>query len=91
MLADLTADAIRNFLFSLVKAAPLGSSVKDAIDVDAKEKDKKRVLRDAILAFHPDRFLSRFLDRARDDDKEDVSEAVGICSRIINDLASENR
>lgn len=91
MLADLNADSIRHFLFSLVKAAPSGSSARDAIDVDAKEKDKKRVLRDAILAFHPDRFLSRFLDRAREDHKEDVKEAVGICSRIINDLASEGK
>ena len=55
------------------------------------QKDKeKKVLRDAIRIFHPDRFFGRFLERVRISDRDKVKEGVEVCSRVINALAAEN-
>jgi hypothetical protein len=51
----------------------------------------RRVLRDAILAYHPDRFIGRYLNLVHVPEQEMVREAVIRCSQIINDLANENK
>jgi hypothetical protein len=51
----------------------------------------KKVLREAILAYHPDRFVGRYLDRVQAEEKEMVREAVIRTSQIINELAAENK
>lgn len=75
---------VRTFLFDLA-----GDKGTTAGAATAKEREKK-VLRDAIRIFHPDRFFGRFLDRVRVSDRDKVKEGVEKCSRIINDLAAEN-
>lgn len=48
----------------------------------------KQVLRAAILAYHPDRFVGRYLERVVESEREVVRDAIIRCSQIINDLAS---
>lgn len=78
---------VRSFLFDLAGDKTKGSAGQAAST--AKDREKK-VLRDAIRIFHPDRFFGRFLDRVRESDRDRVREGVEKCSRIINDLAAEN-
>ena len=51
----------------------------------------RKVVREAIRAFHPDRFSSRVLARVRDVDKERVREGMENCTRVLNELAAELR
>lgn len=74
-LVPLEKAQIREFLFDLAKCS---------------RQPEKKILRDAIRIFHPDRFFGRFLHRVRDSERERVKEGVEICSRVINDLAAEN-
>ena len=55
------------------------------------EGEFKKQLREAIRAFHPDRFFGRILPRVRERDQEMVKDGVEICSRVINALAGESR
>lgn len=71
--ADLDRANVREFMVDLAK--------------DTRE-DVKKTLREAIRAYHPDRFFGRILPRVREADREKVKEGVELCSRIINDLAS---
>ena len=48
----------------------------------------KKILREAIRAFHPDRFFGRILLRVKEADREKVREGVERCSRVINELAA---
>ena len=76
VLEDLEMDPVRAFF--------------EAIAADRGEGDDelKKVLRDAIRAFHPDRFFARILPRVSERDREMVKEGVEVCSRIINALAA---
>ncbi|WOO84770.1 uncharacterized protein LOC62_06G008282 [Vanrija pseudolonga] len=76
-LDDLTIDNVRAFLFALAD-----DEAKDGKTTDARRK----VLRDAIRLFHPDRFYGRVLPRVREKDRERVREGVERCSRLINEL-----
>ena len=51
----------------------------------------RKVLRDAILSYHPDRFVGRYLADVYEPEREMVKEAIIRCSQIINDLASESK
>ena len=76
---DLETDAVRTFLEAV------------AVDRGQGNDEFKKILRDAIRAFHPDRFFSRILSRVRAGDQDKVKEGVERCSRIINALAAELR
>ena len=51
----------------------------------------KKVLREGIRQFHPDRFFGRILPRTREDERDKVREGVESCTRAINDLLAEVR
>lgn len=59
----------------------------------AKEngEDLKKGLREAIRAFHPDRFFGRILPRTNEGEREKVKAGVEGCIRVINDLLAETR
>ncbi len=76
---EVEKETIRTFLLALAK--------DDGDDVGGLRK----VQREAIRAFHPDRFFGRVLARVREGDREKVKEGVERCSRILNDLAAEHR
>lgn len=73
---DLTLDNVKNFLYALAE------------DADSAHDARRKVLRDAIRLFHPDRF-NRVLPRVKQLDRELVMEGVELCSRLINDLLSK--
>jgi hypothetical protein len=56
---------------------------------EGKEAERK-VLREAIRNFHPDRFLSKVLPRVREGEREKVKEGMEVCSRVLTDLIMEN-
>lgn len=56
---------------------------------EGKEAERK-ILREAIRNFHPDRFLSKVLPRVREKEREKVKEGMEICSRVLTDLIMEN-
>lgn len=58
------------------------------LDLDG---DPRKVLREAILTYHPDRFVGRYLPRVRTSEQELVKSAVIRCSQIINDIASQHK
>lgn len=71
--AKLEKEGVRAFMLDLAK---------DQVE------DVKKTLREAIRAYHPDRFFGRILPRVKESDRDKVEESVEACSRIINDLAS---
>ena len=73
-----------------VEAAGAAGTPVDGL-ADGETVTIKRVLRDAILAYHPDRFIGRYLKLVHIPEQDMVKEAVIQCSQIINDLASENK
>lgn len=77
---DLEVDRVQTFLYALAADTTSGS------DGDAMRTARKNVLREAIKAFHPDRFFGRILPRVREADRELVKEGVERCSRLINEL-----
>lgn len=90
---SLERDHIRIFLLDLAtdttSTSTSGKKENSGRDGITKEQEKK-VLRDAIRIFHPDRFFGRFLDRVRKGDRDRVKQGVEVCSRVINALAAEN-
>jgi len=56
---------------------------------EGREAERK-ILREAIRNFHPDRFLSKVLPRVREGEREKVREGMEICSRVLTDLIMEN-
>jgi hypothetical protein len=76
-----TIDTIRDFLYSLSTAPSTG----DASDADETSR-RRRIVRDAVLRYHPDRFERVLSKLVVDRDKEAVREAAGRVSRVLNDL-----
>jgi hypothetical protein len=56
---------------------------------EGKEAERK-ILREAIRNFHPDRFSSKVLPRVREGEREKVKEGMEVCSRVLTDLIMEN-
>lgn len=77
-LDDLSAKNVKEFLLDLAK---------DRTEMEY-EAARKKVLRDAIRMFHPDRW-HRVLPRVEEAERENVKQGVELCSRIINDLLSQ--
>jgi hypothetical protein len=67
------------------------SSTTMASTVEQDRTALKKILREAILAYHPDRFIGRYLAKVHEDEKELVKEAVIRTSQIINEIAAENK
>jgi len=80
---DITIDNVRTFLFALAADEAKG------VDTKSVEDARKKVLRDAIRQFHPDRFFARVLPRVREADRDKVKEGVERTSRLINELMSK--
>lgn len=78
---DIAIDNVRTFLFALADDEAAATEPKKST-----ESARRKVLRDAILVFHPDRFFARVLPRVRPADQENVKEGVERCSRLINEL-----
>lgn len=80
----LSLDKIRAFYTAMLPPSSGTNSEEDRAAM-------KKVLREAILAYHPDRFVGRYLDKVQEGEKEMVKEAVIRTSQIINELAAENK
>lgn len=104
--ALITTDAVRTFLFSLTSTAAETSSSSTPQPQSQPQPqpnsgtnqgvsdtlaDRRKVLREAILAYHPDRFIGRYLARVTEKERELVKEAVTRCSQIINEIAGEGK
>jgi len=72
-LDDLTIDSISEFLFR---------SAKEPTEVTQKIK----MIREALLRFHPDKFEGRVMGRVLEAEKAKVQEGVGIVVRTLNEL-----
>lgn len=77
-LDDLCTKNVKEFLLDLAR---------DNVEMEY-EAARKKVLRDAIRMFHPDRW-HRVLPRVEEAERENVKDGVELCSRIINDLLSQ--
>lgn len=77
-LDDLCTKNVKEFLLDLAR---------DKAEMEY-EAARKKVLRDAIRMFHPDRW-HRVLPRVEEAERENVKHGVELCSRIINDLLSQ--
>jgi hypothetical protein len=82
LLDKLTKESIKTFLSDL-SATSTGTST-------GGKHEMKRILREAIKNFHPDRFTSKVLIRVRGEEREKVREGMEICSRALTDLIGEN-
>lgn len=77
-----TVEAITAFLDSLATAP---STVPPADAATDTSTSRRRIIRDAVLRYHPDRF-ERVLALVRIKDKEAVREAAGRVSRVLNEI-----
>jgi hypothetical protein len=77
---------IRDFLRGL--AADLEATNGGGNGDDTVDPDMKKTLREAIRAFHPDRFFARILPRVRERDREAVKEGVEVTSRVITTMSA---
>ena len=67
----LTKEAISQFLFS---------------SDHSLDKSHKQRIRDALLAYHPDRFVGRYISLVQPSHQKAVNEGVGRVVRVLNDL-----
>jgi len=84
-LADLTQEAIVDFLFPATDT-PTDSSMPPGAD----KKERKDKLRETFLRFHPDKFEGRFIKHVKETDRDAVREAIGQIARCLNSLMGEN-
>ncbi|RXW14893.1 hypothetical protein EST38_g10966 [Candolleomyces aberdarensis] len=56
---------------------------------EGDRKERKEILRETLLRFHPDKFEGRFMRRVPGGDEERVREAIGQISRVLNDLLED--
>ncbi|KAG9008282.1 hypothetical protein FRB94_013444 [Tulasnella sp. JGI-2019a] len=75
---DIRTEAIKAFIFS-PNAVRLTNS-------EGTAKSRRSVLRAAILRWHPDKFLGRFLDLVDESEKESVKEGVEMVIRGLNEI-----
>ncbi|CAE6388440.1 unnamed protein product [Rhizoctonia solani] len=52
-------------------------------------KPRKQRLREALLLYHPDRFVAKWMGRVRKEDAQAVQEAVGRVVRVLTGLVEE--
>jgi hypothetical protein len=83
----LTKESIQSFLSDLALFQLTQSYQREEKDL---QKEEKRVLREAIKNYHPDRFLSKILPRVREREQEKVRAGMENCSRVLTELIMEN-
>ena len=86
---NLEKEQIARFLSNIALIQGLGERSGTGGKEQDKEKERK-VLREAIRNFHPDRFNSKVLPRVREGEREKVKEGMEICSRVLTDLIAQN-
>ncbi|KAF8229053.1 hypothetical protein L208DRAFT_1288640 [Tricholoma matsutake] len=82
-LEDLTAKDISDFL--LATSSPPTTNVREA-----QKKQRKEILKETFLRFHPDKFEGRFMARINRDEREAVKEAISQVVRALNSLMDAN-
>ena len=86
----LTKGSIQSFLSDLAlfqSTQTLQFEATEAVDL---QKEEKKVLREAIKNYHPDRFLSKILPRVREREQEKVRAGMENFSRVLTELIMEN-
>lgn len=81
-LEDLTAKDISEFLFA-------SSSISTSKMGEPEKKQRKEILKETLLRFHPDKFEGRFMNRINKDGRNAVKEAIGQVVRALNTLMDE--
>jgi hypothetical protein len=76
-----TVDAVREFLYSLGDG--------DGDRGGDERTRRRRIVRDAVLRYHPDRFERVLTKLVAGKDKDAVREAAGRVSRALNELNGE--
>lgn len=79
---DITIESVRVFLHGIADDEAKAKDTKSITDA------RRKILREAMRLFHPDKFL-RVLPRVREQDKTSVKEAAERLSRLLNDLMSQ--
>ncbi|KAJ9110873.1 hypothetical protein QFC19_001382 [Naganishia cerealis] len=90
----LSADKIRAFYTAMLPSNVTPSTATSTTAASSAEDDRlalKKILREAILAYHPDRFIGRYLTQVAETEREMVREAVIRTSQIINEIAADNK
>ncbi|KAF9070567.1 hypothetical protein BDP27DRAFT_1189413, partial [Rhodocollybia butyracea] len=70
---------------------PTGVSAFLLSPLHSQNLSRKERIRAAQLRFHPDRALPRLMRRVKEEDKELVSDAVGIVARYLNDMMAREK
>ena len=86
----LTKGSIQSFLSDLALFQCNQIFLSEATEAVDLQKEEKKVLREAIKNYHPDRFLSKILPRVREREQEKVRAGMENCSRVLTELIMEN-
>lgn len=73
---DLTKDSISSFLLA-------------SDHIDARDKTRKQRIREALLAYHPDRYVGRYLMAIEEGERDRVRELVVRITTLLNALAED--
>ncbi|KAJ9118661.1 hypothetical protein QFC22_003881 [Naganishia vaughanmartiniae] len=88
----LSAEKIRAFYTAMIPSSSDTATANPAASsIDEDRAALKKILREAILAYHPDRFVGRYLGKVDQAEREMVKEAVIRTSQIINEIAADNK
>ncbi|KAJ9126026.1 hypothetical protein QFC24_002298 [Naganishia onofrii] len=87
----LSAEKIRAFYTAMIPSSSDTSTTPAIPSIEEDRAALKKILREAILAYHPDRFIGRYLAKVDEAEREMVKEAVIRTSQIINEIAADNK
>jgi len=85
--SHLSKKSIQSFLSDLALFQCNQTDQSEGMDL---QKEEKKVLREAIRNYHPDRFLTKILPRVREIEQEIVRAGMEKCSRVLTELIMEN-
>lgn len=85
--SHLSKKSIQSFLSDLALFQCTQTNQSEEVDLP---KEEKKVLREAIRNYHPDRFLTKILPRVRESEQEKVKAGMEKCSRVLTELIMEN-
>ena len=66
------------------------SSFTSSTSSQSQKEQERKIYREAIRNFHPDRFNSKVLPRVREGERDKVKEGMEVCSRVLTGLISDN-
>jgi hypothetical protein len=89
--AMLQVERIRVFFDALLEMNIEESKECTGNDAEVAKVARKRILREAILAYHPDRFMGRYLGIVVESERDLVRDAIVRCSQQINEIAGEQK